>query len=52
MVEKVIDQNRELMRSLRSNFNEAKNDLAAFVTLWKYIQNKERSQKIQNVEIN
>jgi hypothetical protein len=52
MVQKVIDHNRELMRSLRSNFNEAKNDLTAFVTLWKYIQNKEKFQKLQDAKIN
>jgi hypothetical protein len=52
MVQSVIEQNRQLMRSLRSNFNEAKNDLSAFLTLWKYIQSKERSQKLQDAKIN
>lgn len=52
MVQKVIDQNGELMRSLRRNFSQAKDDLAAFVTLWKYIQNKESSQKFQHAKIN
>ena len=52
MVQKIIDQNRELMRSLRSNFNEAKNDLSAFMALWKYIQIKEKLQKLEDAKIN
>ena len=52
MINKVIENNKYLMRSLRSKFNESKNDLSAFTTLWKYIQNKEKSQKIQDTKIN
>jgi hypothetical protein len=52
VVQKVINQNMELMRSLRSHFNDTRNDISAFVTLWKYIQNKEKSQKLQDAKIN
>lgn len=42
MVQQIMNQNKELMRNLRTNFVEAKEDIAAFLAIWKYIQGKEK----------
>ena len=45
MVQEVITQNKALMKNLRLNLIEAKRDFSAFLTLWKYIQRKQKLQK-------
>jgi hypothetical protein len=45
MVQKIAAHNKELMQALRRNFSEARREADAFITLWKYLQAKERTAK-------
>ena len=52
MVQQVIAHNKALMDTVRLNLIDAKRDLSAFLTLWKYIQRKQKLQKSLNGKIN
>lgn len=52
MKQQVILQNRDMLKNLRINLAGAKKDLSAFIMLWKYIQAKKRTEKIQYVKVN
>jgi hypothetical protein len=48
MVQQIMDQNRELMRNLRTNLAEAKKDISAFLVIWKYMQGKEKRYRLHD----
>jgi hypothetical protein len=52
MYQNNVSDKQVFMENLRTNLREAKRDFSAFLTLWKYIQRKERQQKISNGKIN
>ncbi len=46
MVQQLIQQNKEMLKSLTLNIEQAKRDLSIFMSLWKYVQEKEKRNKV------
>jgi|GEM_PF-4053653 len=52
MVEEILEKNRVMMTNFRKNILEAKQGIYLFITLCKYIQQKERLQRINDAKVN